>query len=90
MVTVNWINDGVTTIFNATEDFEIWLQWHYIKYKPYKLWNLKDKQVYAGTHRYIGYKYLGQLVIHEDEQTCMNNLKELNERRNYEKSVAKD
>ena len=73
MLKLTWVNDGTYIVFPDSTDFKYWVEGRMLKYKPYQLWNLNDT-LYAGSTRYIGYKYLGELVIGKDEQKVKNTI----------------
>jgi len=67
MLIVNWLHDGQRIMFPDPDDFEYWVRWRMLRFKPYQLWNLANAEVYADVYRYIGNKYLGELILNKNE-----------------------
>jgi len=67
MLIVNWLHNGQRIMFSDPDDFQYWVKWHMIRFKPYQLWNLSNAEVYADVYRYIGRKYLGELIVNKSE-----------------------
>jgi len=74
---ITWVNNGSFMRFYDPDDFKYWIERNLIRYIPYQLWNLKGKNLYAGSARYnTGRKYLAELVIYDDEDKVVKVLEQ--------------